>query len=70
MSVVDDDMSIYDDNPIMVGIKLKNEEAIAALGYQNLWPEYDASLVFCIYNQTMDINDSEIIIMQLLREVL
>lgn len=70
MSVVDDDMSIYDDNPIMVGIKLKNEEAIAALGYQNLWPEYDDSLVFCIYNQTMDINDSEIIIMQLLREVL
>lgn len=67
---VDDDLTIYDDTPVMVGILLTDEEAISALGYQNLWPEYDDSLVFCIYYQTMDLNDSEIIIMQLLRSVL
>ena len=67
---VDDDLTIYDDTPVMVGILLTDEEAISTLGYQNLWPEYDDSLVFCIYYQTMDLNDSEIIIMQLLRSVL
>lgn len=67
---VDYDLSVYDDNPVMIGILLTDEDAISALGYQNLWPEYEDSLVFCIYNQTMDLNDSEIIIMQLLKEVL
>ena len=68
--VADEDLSIYDDTPIMVGIMLTDEEAISAMGYQNLWPEYNDSLVFCVYVQTMDYNDSELIVFQLLKAYL
>ena len=68
---IDDlDMSVYDDNPIMIGIAVEDEDAITALGYQNLWPEYETTLVFSIYTQTMNYSDSELIIMELLSSVL
>ena len=65
-AVSDEDMSIYDDNPIMVGIMLTDEDAISSMGYENLWPEYGDSLVFCVYTQSMDYNDSELIVYELL----
>ena len=64
------DLSDYDDTSVMVGILLKDEAAVTALGYHNLWPDYEPSLVFSVYTQTMDYVDSETIIMQLLRSVL
>ena len=68
---IDDlDMSVYDENPIMIGIVIEDEDAITALGYQNLWPETEPSLVFTIYSQTMNYSDSEMIIMELLNSVL
>lgn len=70
VAVEDIDLSAYDSTPVMVGIMLTDEEAISALGYSNLWPDYEPSLVFCVYNQTMDYGDSELIVMQLLRSVL
>ena len=69
-SMDDVDMSVYDENPIMVGILLEDEDAITALGYQNLWPDSEPTLVFSVYSQTMNYADSELIIMQLLRSVL
>lgn len=70
MAVDDIDMSSFDTNPVMIGLRIEDESAIATLGYSNLWPEYDTALIFCVYNQTMDYADSELIIYQLFKEVL
>ena len=67
---VDDDLSLYDNTPVMIGIAVDDEEAIRKLGYENLWPETKTTLVFSIYEQSMDLNDSEKIILNLLRSVL
>ena len=69
-SVEDVDMSSFDTTPVMVGLMIDDEAAIATLGYSNLWPEYDTSLVFCVYTQTMDYGDSELIIYQIFKAVL
>ncbi|MBR1796905.1 MAG: hypothetical protein IJ757_02690 [Clostridiales bacterium] len=66
----DTDLSLYDDEPVMVGILLTDGDAINSLGYDNLWPDSEPSLVFSVYSQSMDYSDSEVIIMQLLRSVL
>lgn len=70
LNAYDDDLSYYDDTPVMVGVELTDEAAISALGYNNLWPDYEPSLVFSVYSDTMSYVDSEQIIMQLLRSVL
>ena len=67
---VDDNLQMYDDTSVLVGLKITDPDAIRSLGYENLWPEYDASLVFTIYSQSMDFSDSEFIIMELLKSVL
>ncbi len=69
--VVDDyDLSEYDDSPIMVGIEVLDQDAIRMLGYQNLWPDYETSLVIGVYVQTMNYSDSELIVYRLLESVL
>ena len=67
---IDEDLDVYSDDPVMIGIMLTDPDTIETLGYINYWPSYEPSLVFTIYSQTMDFDDSEIIIMQLLRQAL
>lgn len=69
-AVSDDDLSVYDETPIMVGIEVLDEDAIRLMGYQNLWPDYPTTLIICVYSQTMDYSDSELIVYQLLSQVL
>lgn len=67
---VDDNLLLYDDTTVLVGLEITDPDAIRILGYENLWPETKPTLVFTIYSQSMDYSDSEFIIMELLKAVL
>ncbi|MBR4495329.1 MAG: J domain-containing protein [Clostridiales bacterium] len=69
-NILDYDLSVYDETSVMVGIEVLDQDAISVLGYENLWPDYEPSLVFCVYVQTMDYSDSELIVYRLLDAVL
>ena len=68
--MVDEDLSEYSAGSVMIGISVTDEDAVSALGFENLWPETDTSLVFAINSQTTDYTDAEMIIAQLLSSVL
>jgi len=70
LTEAEEDLSSYDDTPVMVGIMIEDEDAISELGYYNLWSQKDDTLVFSIYTQTMNFQDSEEILLKIFKEVL
>lgn len=64
------DMSTFDDTLVMIGIEITDEDAINKLGFSSGWPDSDPTLVFSVYNQTMDYHDSENILINLFNQVL
>ncbi len=59
----EEDFSIYDPTPVMIGIKVEDPAFITSLGFENLWHYKPAQLVFGIGAETNDqIAAAEIII--------
>lgn len=67
----DDEASAsYSDRPILIGLELKDSDIISSMGYKTLWPDDEPNLVFSIYNQSMNYNNSEEILIGLFKKIL
>lgn len=66
----DDENQTYSSEKVLIGLMITDPMAIKALGYRTLWPDSDPNLVFTIYAKSPNINESEDILIELLRRVL
>ena len=64
-----EDLSECSTDPVMIGLMVTDKQFYGKLGYENLWPSSEPSLVFGIYNQTADIEASEMMIINIFKDL-
>lgn len=65
-----ENIAIYNPNPIMIGIKVEDPEYMEAMGYDCYWQNKSVRLVFTIYSESRSYEESQQVLLRLLRDTL
>lgn len=63
------DLETADRSKVLIGLEIKDKELINKLGYTNLWPESEDTLVFCFGNKGDNMDPSKSFLTSILKEV-